>query len=217
MKSGFEVFNYFKNKKLEDLDVPELAYIHLDMMHGRVSLENCTVYSSLYDLIGTARASFNNVRTRIYTPLLSCFAILDQIGGAYGSTQKSTDYGAGVKVALETFGNYSKDEIEKLYALRNGLYHDGSLLNVSKNGKAKVIFRLSPNAEKTLTQPENEWDGVYHDEINNYITLINTKMFKDDVEKIIAQCARELLNGSLTMKINQPKEFFYKFLFVSRD
>lgn len=213
-KNGFDVDEYFENKSLHHLDVSELAYVHLDRIHGKLRLKNCTVYSSLYDLMETAQSSFNNNRTRIYTPLLSCFAILDQIGGAYGSAVKSTNYGAGIKVALDLFGSYSKVEIEKLYALRNGLYHDGSLMNISIHGKEKVVFRLSPEAVNTITPPAVEWDGIYHDSIDQYITKINTKKFKTDVEAIVSKCASQLLDGTLKMKINDPREFFYKFLFA---
>lgn len=208
------VDDYFKTRSLSDLDVEELAYIHLDGLHGRATLSNCTVYSSLYDLMETAQSSFNNRRTRTYTPLLSCFAILDQIGGAYGSSSKSTKFGAGIKVALSLFGSYSDDNIEKLYALRNGLYHDGSLLNVSRYGNANVIFRLSPDATTTITPPAVEWDGIYHDSLNSYVTKINTKKFKEDVEAIVRRCSSELLDGTLIMKISDPREFFYKFLFA---
>ncbi len=213
-KNGFEVDDYFKNRSLHDLDVSELAYAHLDRVHGKVILGNGTVYSSLYDLMETAQSSFNNSRTRIYTPLLSCFAILDQIGGAYASTIKSTNYKSGIKAALDLFGTYSKAEIEKLYALRNGLYHDGSLMSISLYGNAKTVFRLSPEAEKTITHPPVEWDGLYHDSLSQYITKINTKKFKEDVEAIVNNCSSQLLNGTLKMKINDPREFFYKFLFI---
>lgn len=212
-KNGFEVTEYFENKLLHDLDVSELAYAHLDRWHGKVTLKNCSISSSLYDLLETAQSSFNNNRTRIYTPLLSCFAILDQIGGAYGTKLKTTNYGSGVKVALDLFSNYSKLEIEKLYALRNGLYHDGSLMSISNNGKVKVVFRLSPNATNTITHPAVEWDGIYHDSLDQYITKINAKKFKEDVEEIVKKCSLQLLDGDLKMKINDPREFFYKFLF----
>jgi hypothetical protein len=212
-KNRLEIRKYFENKSLHDLDVSELAYIHLDRLHGKVELENCTIYSSLYDLMETAQSSFNNARTRIYTPLLSCFAIIDQIGGAYSSTLSSTNYGGNIKAALDLFSNFSKIEIEKLYSLRNGLYHDGSLMNISTHGGANVIFRLSQDATSTITAPNAEWDGIYHNSLDQYITRINTKKLKEDVEAIVNKCSSELLDGTLKMKIDVPREFFFKFLF----
>ncbi|THJ36168.1 hypothetical protein E8K88_02575 [Lampropedia aestuarii] len=207
---------YFEEKALHDLEVSDLAFIHLDRILGFQRLSNCTLYTSLHDLMNTAQASFNNNRTRIYTPLLACFAVLDQIGGAYGSKSKSTNYRGGIKIALDLFGTYTENEIEKLYALRNGLYHDGSLLSVSTNKKTNVIFRISEETTNTITHPKQEWDGIYHDDINQYITTINTKKFKNDIENIITKCTNDLLTGSLEMKINCPREFFYKFLFAKK-
>lgn len=212
-KNRFEVGDYFRKKALADLDISELAYIHLDRLHGKMVLSNCIVYSSLYDLLETAQSSFYKDRTRIYTPLLSCFAILDQIGGVYGSRSKCTAYKAGIKAALDLFGGCSKVDIEKLYALRNGLYHDGSLLSISKNGNTNVIFRLSQTSTNTITPASSEWTGVYEDVLDPFVTKINTKKFQEDVEAIVRKCSSELLNGTLKIKINDTREFFYKFLF----
>ncbi|MFX9261709.1 hypothetical protein ABTN95_19170, partial [Acinetobacter baumannii] len=73
----------FSNKNLEELSTYELVYIYLDTFFGRTSLKNCTVSTCLYDLIENTRASYNNVRTRIYTPLLGSFIILDQLGSIF--------------------------------------------------------------------------------------------------------------------------------------
>lgn len=211
--NGSTIADYFSNKTLDELEVAELAYIHLN---GAATLSNYKVTSSLNDLMQTAQASLNNHRTRIYTPLLAYFAILDQIGGAYTSTLKKTDYGSGIKAALDIFSDYSKEDLSKLYSLRNGLYHDGSLVNVdtAKSNKANVIFRLTSETDKTIIHPHTEWDGIYHDDLTQYVTKINTKLLKRDMETIVERCAAELLEVTLEMKITCPREFFYKFLFT---
>ncbi|NDY91786.1 hypothetical protein [Ideonella livida] len=216
-KSNAEIREYFQGKSLKDLDVSELAFIHLNINLGNQRLSDTTIYSSLYDLMQTSQASFNNVRTKAYTPLLSCFAMLDQLGGAYRSTIKPTKYTTGIKIALDTFGTYTKDEIEKLYSLRNGLYHDGSLTNIDKRNKHHVIFRLAPESSTTFIHPKQEWNGVYCDSLTEFITKINPKKFKFDLEKIISNCNEELKNGTLEISIKDPLEFFYKFLFSSQN
>lgn len=214
-KNGLEISQYFRSKKLEELDISDLAYIHLGTSFEKTVLENCIISSSLYYLINTVRASFNTDRTRIYSPLLSLFAILDQIGGIYGSTLSHTPRQNGIKVALATFSKYKETEIQKLYSLRNGLYHDGSLVNIGKHNNTNVIFRLSHEKPNTITNPPIEWDGTYHDSLDQYITTINIDSFKDDIEEIIKKCREELLNGTLTIKISSKREFFYKFLFIT--
>lgn len=212
---GFAIAQHFASKNLDELSIEELAYVHLNRTHQFTTLKNAQLSSSLYDLIETAQASSINSRTRIYTPMLACFAVLDQIGGAYGLSSVASSYQNGIKVALDVFGSYSKKEIEYLTNLRNGLYHDGSLLSISNNGKTKAVYRLDPEGKVTVTLPKNEWDGVYRDSLSDYITKINVLSLKSDVERISKKCLGLLLQGQLVMHINSPREFFYKFLFAS--
>lgn len=213
--NGFELHDHFSKKSLDELSIKELAYIHLNRSHSTTIIKNATITSSLYDLIETAQASATNARTRIYTPMLASFAVLDQIGGAYRSNLKSTSYQNGIKVALELFGTHSKDEIEYLTTLRNGLYHDGSLLSKNINGKTNVLFRLDPNSPNTITMPRTPWDGVYHGSLNDYISKINVLSLKNDTETIVQNCLEQLLDDNLLFTINDCREFFYKFLFAS--
>lgn len=213
--NGIELHDYFMSKNLDELTIEELAYIHLSRRNSRTSIKNGYVSSSLYDLIETAQASANNSRTSIYTPMLALFAVLDQIGGAYRNKSKKTNYKNGIKAALDSFSAYTKDEIEYLTTLRNGLYHDGSLLSKNDNGKTNVVFRLDHNAPKTITMPHKPWDGIYHDSLDDYISKINIASLKNDVEKMALECLDLLQSGNLTFKINDCREFFYKFLFFS--
>jgi len=213
--NGFELHDHFTSKNLDELTIEELAYIHLSRIHSRTPIKNANVSSSLCDLIETAQASAINSRTRIYTPMLALFAVLDQIGSAYRNKSKATNYKNGIKAALHSFSAYTKDEIEYLTTLRNGLYHDGSLLSKNDNGKTNVVFRLDPNAPKTITMPRKPWDGIYHDSLDDYISKINVASLKNDVEKIAIECLDLLQNGTLIFKINDCREFFYKFLFAS--
>ena len=116
---------------------------------------------------------------------------------------------------LTFFGSYTDDEIKYLVTLRNGLYHDGSLISKSRDGRTNVVFRLDPDSSATLTMPQKPWDGTYHDSLGDNIARINVRLFKDDVEKIALNCQNELLDGTLIFKIQNTREFFfYKFLFA---
>jgi len=215
LANGIDLHYHFCSKNLDELSIEELAYVHLNRRHGRTILKNAEISSSLYDLIETAQASATNSRTRIYTPMLASFAILDQIGKAYRNKSKVTTYENGIKVALQIFGKYTKDEIEYLTTLRNGLYHDGSLLSKNINGKTNVVFRLDSNISKTITMPRKPWDGIYHDSLDDYISKINVISLMNDVEKIANDCLELLLDDNLVFQINDCREFFYKFLFAS--
>jgi hypothetical protein len=212
----FELHDHFRSKNLDQLSIEELAYIHLNISNGRTTVRNAEISSSLYDLIETAKGSAVNARTRIYGPMLASFAVLDQIGSAYRNKSKVTNYQNGIKVALQVFGEHTKSEIEYLTTLRNGLHHDGSLLSKNTNRKTNVVFRLDPNALKTITPPLKSWDGKYYDSLSDYTSRINVLSLKNDVEQISKNCLELLLDGNLVFKISDCNEFFYKFLFASR-
>lgn len=218
----FKISDYFLSRQLDELTIEELAYIHLNRIPGSTIVKDARISSSLYDLIETAQASANNSRTRIYGPMLACFAILDQIGGLYRCKLKKSKYENnnkasenGLKIALHLFGKYEEHEIESLATLRNGLYHDGSLLSKSWDRKTNVIFRIDRSTEdsKTLTSPRKTWDGDYHDCLNDYLSIINVISLKRDVEQIVKNCTKQLLDDNLIIMITDPREFFYKFLF----
>lgn len=209
--TNFQIDEYFSNKNLEELSTYELAYIYLDTFFGRTSLKNCTVSTCLYDLIENTRASYNNVRTRIYTPLLGSFIILDQLGSIFSDpSNPSTN---GINVILKLYG-YDEITIQYLLALRNGLMHDGSLTSLKQRpNQYNTIFRLSPDLDRTIKLSSTEWDGVYHDDLTPYISKINSKRFFEEVLIIIDLSKKELLCNNLSLKINDEREFFYKFLF----
>ncbi|HHA2318059.1 TPA: hypothetical protein ACOEHO_001084 [Enterobacter ludwigii] len=83
-------YNFYQNKDIENLNIYELAYVHLSTITSKTKLLKCFLSSSLYDLRETLIASFNNTRTNQYVPLMTSFAILDQLGELYTPPGKSS-------------------------------------------------------------------------------------------------------------------------------
>lgn len=216
--NGMDRYKYFSEKIISDLTIEELAFIHLDINYFSHAIKNNYYLSSnLYDLVETLAASFSNRRTRIYVPLMTEFAILDQIGCLYGKTGYSSSYGNGIKKALDTFSTFnSNEDLELLVTLRHGLLHSGSLININRNTGTNVVFRMKQNTGQILTKPTNQWDGVFHDELTKYITFIDLKELQKLTISIIEKCMEELLNGNITISITDEKEFFYKYLFIRK-
>lgn len=207
----FEIDDYLSNKELKDLSIHELVYIYLDCFLGKTKLKDCTVYSCLYDLVENNRASYSNVRTKIYTPLLGSFIILDQLGSIFSDISNPSQN--GINIILNLFG-YDEKTIKYLISLRNGLMHDGSLTSMAQYpNQYNTIFRLSPDLDKTIELSANDWDGVFQNDLSQYISKINSKSFFEDVLIIIELSKKELLNQKLSLRISSEIEFFYKFLF----
>ncbi|WP_249570430.1 hypothetical protein [Acinetobacter sp. ANC5681] len=206
-----QINEYFSNKKLEELSIHELVYTYLNVNWNVTKLKNREVSTSLHDLVENIRASYNNNRTRTYTPLLGCFMILDQLGSIVNDPNKPLKNGIKQILDLHT---YDEKTIQYLLALRNGLIHDGSLTSRAQYaGQYHTIFRLEPTLATTIEFPSTDWNGVFENELSIYCSKINSKRFFDEVLIIIDLVKEALLDNRLNLKISDEKEFFYKFLF----
>jgi hypothetical protein len=214
---NMKISNYYRGKNLDDLTIEELSYVHLNSLTGKEILKNGRLSTCLYDLLETVSASFGNVRTKQYVPLLGCFSILDQIGGTYGRVDKSTSYGNGIKKALDLYSSFNNpSDLESLVTLRHSIFHDGSLVSVNSNTGTSVIFRMVVDSGKLLTPPISAWEGVYQNEMNDYVTKIDLKELQKLTSDVVDTCRKVLVAGNSDIKIGDPKELFYKYLFIQQ-
>lgn len=210
-----EIHDYYRSKLLSELTLQELAYAHLEIVPGRFILKNGVLSSCLNDLLETGTASFNNVRTSQYVPLLAYFSILDQIGGIYNRTDKACSFTNGIKRALSQYSSINKgSDLEMLVTLRHGIFHDGSLVYKNSNTGTNVAFRMNVNSDDLLTPAKTQWDGIYHDDMSDYVTKINLKKLQAVANAVVKECKDSLINGTTDVKTSSPREFYYKYLFL---
>ncbi|HHQ4314438.1 TPA: hypothetical protein ACSP7Z_005161, partial [Serratia fonticola] len=187
--NGMNEHCYLSNTNLHDLNIEELAYLHLKNLTGRFSLKNCRVASSLFDLSETLTASFNNNRTNQYVPLMTSFAILDQLGKLYSPKNTTSTYNNGIKRALNLFSTLTKEDIESLVSLRNSLLHDGSLVSKSQHSNGSdVLYRLTKNGQELITHPIKAWDGSFDDDLSQHTSIVNLCLLRDLVFEIKDKC-----------------------------
>jgi hypothetical protein len=188
--NGMDRCKYFFGKSIAELTLEELAFIHLDINQGsRAIKDGYFLSSNLYDLVETLSASFSNRRTRIYVPLMTEFAILDQVGCLYGNKSTPTKYQNGIKNAFDIFSSFNdRDDLESLVTLRHGLLHSGSLVNTNRNTGTNVAFRMKQDTGQVLTNPQQPWDGVYHDDLTSYLTFVDLKELQKLTISIIEKC-----------------------------
>ncbi|MBV4503750.1 hypothetical protein HU751_002720 [Pseudomonas sp. BW13M1] len=205
---------YYRGRLLSQLDISELAYVHLECSGVRIHVKNGVLSSSLYDLCQAVSASFNNVRTKQYVPLLGCFSILDQIGCAYALRESDCRFENGIKRALYDFGEIKDAErLKQLVTLRHGLFHNGSLVNKSRHGDTNVFFRMTTEGDELLVPPLKEWDGSYSDDLTEYVTKINLSHLYSRVQHVVESCKSKLLEGKIDFMVQSERELFYKYLF----
>lgn len=213
----FSTHDFFTEKNLDELTVSELAYVHLYTITDSIRLKNCNLSSSLKDLRETLSASFNNNRTNQYVPLMTSFAMLDQMGTLYTPKGKSSNKQNGIKRCLELNTNLQTNDIESLVSLRNGLLHNGSLLCEAQNSKQiNVIYRLTKEGNTLVTHPKTAWDGIYHDNLNDYLSTVNLVMLRNLVFKVYDDIFSLLINNNLNIEITNPKELYFKYLFARK-
>lgn len=213
----YSTYDFFTGKNLDELTVSELAYVHLYTVTDSIKLKNCNLSSSLKDLRETLSASFNNNRTNQYVPLMTSFAMLDQMGTLYTPKVKSSKKKNGIKRCLELNTNLQKKDIESLVSLRNGLLHNGSLLcEAQYSNQINVIYRLTKENNTLITHPKKAWDGTYHDNLNDYRSIVNLLKLRDLVFKIHDDIFGLLINNNLKIETTNPRELFFKYLFAQK-
>lgn len=53
--------------------------------------------------------------------------------------------------------------------------------------------------------------------MTEYLSFLNLRLFFQDILTMIEICKKKLIANELELKINDPREFYYKFLFSNLD
>ena len=120
------------------------------------------VYTTLQLVEVEMRQSRGLRNTANYAPLLTGFALLDQIGGCYADTAQPPhpNRGSAIEHALYYFMGFNPQgpEVQAIYALRNGMVHEGSLTCKTKS-QAHYIFRYDSSLTSAIQLAPTPWDG----------------------------------------------------------
>ena len=157
--------------QLMKLSLTEIINLHLQgprVPFGRL-VGSIAVCSSLTEIVAESTNAAAKKYSSPLLPLMGYLSALDQIGNCYGVTEKNTTFKNGIKRALTLFAGLSRPEIDVLYALRNGVVHNCSLISIgdkSKGGtsvafylKDTVIRRQQLTPPAILKMPAASWDG----------------------------------------------------------
>ncbi len=158
-------------------------------------------------------------RAESWLGLMGYIAVLDQLGTAVLRSALTTDKqtrlderlhdGKPVKNferCLVQFTDLQDDDIYALYALRCSLMHDFSLVNLHNNRKYQRVFRLDPNAQLLVKQPETPWDGTFPASADN-MTVVNPVLVGELVEGIAIEVRKCQANDHLELALKSEKEF----------
>lgn len=213
--------NYFetiKGKHLVDLTLNELAYVHLNSSTCGFDIKEGTLESGLPYLVNEINHVKQNIHSNNLVPIISSFAILDQLGFCYQRKDMpdySNDNASGVKTALYYFCGLpdESDDLKALYSLRNSLMHNGSLLSKGGGRNSKHFSFLYDRDLTTIVEhPQITWDGVFNNlQHPKMLTKVNPDLIISFAQDAVKK-AGELLEAS-TLKVVIPEiEMYYTFL-----
>lgn len=208
----------FENKYPDDLTSQELSFIHLDISNSTYLLKECKIRSMLSFIIEGIQMTMVNDRAKDVMPIMSLMSILDQLGICYNNTEKGeSKYRNGIKRALYYFGEIDENDntIKVLYALRNGLLHNISLVSKNQNDPTEnYYFRYNSDIEGVFKPAEMPWTGDYSNlDMDKNVTLVNTENLKLLVDKCLHNASTLNKENMLHIRLTGGlKELFYCYL-----
>ena len=131
-------------------------------------------------------------------------ALLDQIGGAVINLHPSRKPSGGscVERALAHFTDVTGDEAICLYALRNSLAHDFSLVNVPpatmgalRRRKLTRLFTLTRGAPELIQWPASDWNSKRPN--RGDATIVDVQLLGDLVEGAVREVRRVYCSGKV--------------------
>lgn len=211
--------NKLRDKKIDELSVEEMAFIHLSTSYSPISIKNAVLRSTLSFIYQNIQHSLSFEYSKQLMPYLSLCAILDQLGICYNRKDKpEPKFENGIKRCLVYFGEIDEDDeiINTIYALRNGLLHNISLTSIDKFKDNHYIFRYNKEIENVYQKAEEKWDGNYETLDGNrdkYTTHINVEKFRDLVYNCIQKADDLNQNSQLELRLTDGvRQLFFDYI-----
>lgn len=145
------------------------------------------------------------------TQLGSCYKRNDI--SAYPDTNAS-----GIKKSLYYFCGFGANcnDTKALFALRNSLLHDASLISKAKHAnQPNYIFRYNQKQSEYIKHAPVTWDGDFESlDHSSMTTFVNTEKVIDLAESTIDTVLKLLTNGNIEVILPDKEiELFYRYLF----
>lgn len=206
-------------KEITELKQKELIEIFLSKQKDPFQLKYHELRTTFSILMESITETFKKRNTKDILPVMGMFSVLDILGSAFSLKGNDLSETVPIKRCLTFFTDsklISRKEIEALYALRNSLVHNSSLISIPLYGSQNhYFFRYDNNIDKLISHPENEWDGKYETldtGSEKYTTKINTKLFLELINSCVKKIKTLSSEGGISMNYNKGKrEFFYRY------
>jgi len=207
-----------KNKRLEELSLDELAYVHLNCSEFNV-IKDAYLDSSLPLVINEIRHAKLQRYSQNFLPVTAAFTVLDQLGFCYSRKDipaYSHTNASSIKKSLYYFCDFQENDRDTntIYALRNSFLHTASILSkAEQNNQPNHRFVFDRSSQNLIKYPPVAWDGDFYNLQNEMTTFINPEIFVEMAEKAVREACNHLYNDNLIVTCESGEaEFFYRFL-----
>ena len=210
LKNPIERNKYLAAKNLKELNLHELAYIHLNTQSPSIKLQDCSVNSRLYGLHEILLVTSPS-KDKDFIMLITVISLINELCSIY-TLRASRSTNAFVNFLLN-FTSLTPIQAKLLYTLTKCLQTDGGLANrhVAKD-MTLAVFKYSNSGNEAITPATLEWDGHYPINSDDVYTLINVL----ELQKMGINILDRIFHGLLKRKIQvvdlPVEDFFYKYL-----
>ncbi|CAM4395117.1 hypothetical protein [Pseudoalteromonas maricaloris] len=212
----------WKNRKLEELSLLELAYAHLCNQHG-IRLKDGNLESILPVILQEISSVRYRDRSKNFLPVAGAFSVIEQIGFCYINTEKpkfTNDKASCIKKSLHYFSGLMEghSDVEALYALRNSYLHNASLMAKAQfPKKPSYYFQYDNSLECMVQEPSVPWSGDISKFKASMTTFINPSLIIDLAESVAEEAANCLEKGTLEVVLESKEpELYYRYLKLTR-
>jgi hypothetical protein len=201
-------------RRLSELGISEVATAHLSG-DPKSYTSDFILYSTLIGIKQEMNHSKCYTNSQKFLPLLSGFAILDQIGNCYRNKRLpafNNPKSSGILKSLYYFCGFGMgdDDSLALYQFRNGMMHGASLASQDRKGNYH-IFRYTDDRRQIVSRAPEGWDGTETGLNKDVFNWINVSLFCQMINKAIINATELLQSGDLDFLISK-EELLHKYM-----
>lgn len=211
----------FYKKSVSELTDKEIVFIHL--CGTSIMLKEFPLHSTIAITMRSVNANLQNIYTRQISPIISLFAILEQLGNIYYNSEiEQSNKTNPIYNCVRNFAGevqISDKDIDILVALRNGLFHEISYATKSRSLKDKVeryyFFEIKDDTDFFIKHSDQEWDGDLKNVKKEIVTFISRPRFRDFVQNCMNNAESLFEDDKLKLKCKDgADEILYKHLLI---
>ena len=206
-----------QNKQVKNLNTQELIEVFLVEDRKPLQFKYDEVRTTLSMTLEGIEENLQKLSTRNLLPIMGIFSVFDMLGSTFNHKEKSTTANSSIKRCLSFFAKNElpRNDVDALYALRNSIVHNSSLVSIAKYSSSKnYYFRYNSNLNRLIKHSTSDWNGNF-DELDGNQGKYSTEINIFELNNLMKECLnniRELnLANKIELRYSELNEFYYHY------